>query len=277
LLISFLLPGRVLASPLARKTAREKNVDLSSIAGTGPNDRIIQADVLEFVAAGGGTSRYFPHTMTWHSFFNFIFLLLFSDTISARQVASATTAAPATARPTARVAELEIEAGSVTEIPHSNIRRITAQRLVEAKQTIPHFYLTIEIRVDELLKLRSHLNEKSETKLSVNDFIIKAASCALREVCTMDWKYSWGKFNFFSQTFFFKKYILLILVGWFVCVCDVCVFRYLRSIAPSETIQSLCKFLFFFPFESCYLFNLSNFLHISCFLLPKFAVIRMYI
>eukprot|EP00299_Pterocystis_sp_00344_P009433 c3968_g1_i1.p1 GENE.c3968_g1_i1~~c3968_g1_i1.p1 ORF type:complete len:620 (-),score=158.64 c3968_g1_i1:67-1926(-) len=148
--------GRVIASPLAKKIASEKNVSLQGLQGTGPNGRIIQADVLEFVSSG-------------------------------RAQTTATTAAAAQPTQTGApiyttVAPLQVAAGEYQSIPHTTIRRITAQRLTEAKQSIPHFYLTTECRVDSLLKLRAHLNASLETKVSINDMVIKAAAAALVEI-----------------------------------------------------------------------------------------------
>ncbi len=82
-----------------------------------------------------------------------------------------------------RGADAAVAAGGYEDIPHSNIRRIIARRLTEAKQTIPHFYLTIDCRLDRLLALRAELNAVTEgAKLSVNDFVIRAAALALRKV-----------------------------------------------------------------------------------------------
>lgn len=125
--------GRVVASPLARKVAQEQGVSLASISGTGPNARIIKADVLEFAAT------------------------------------QATAATP-------------VRGDTYTDYPNSNVRKVIAARLTESKQTIPHYYLTTECQVDKLLKLRADFNAKAEGKykLSVNDFIIKAAAVALK-------------------------------------------------------------------------------------------------
>ena len=134
---------RIKASPLAKRIAEGKGIDLSSIQGSGPGGRIVKAD-LETAPAG------------------------------APKAAPAAAAAPA-------------EPG---EIPHevvklSNMRKTIARRLTEAKQTIPHIYLTVDIQLDALLKLRSELNKGLEArgvKLSVNDLLIKALAVALIEV-----------------------------------------------------------------------------------------------
>jgi pyruvate dehydrogenase E2 component (dihydrolipoamide acetyltransferase) len=134
---------RVKASPLAKRIAADKGIDLASIEGSGPGGRVVKAD-LKAASAG------------------------------AQKAAAAVAAAP-------------IEPG---EIPHevvklSNMRKTIARRLTEAKQTIPHIYLTVDIQLDALLKLRSELNKGLEPrgiKLSVNDLLIKALAMALIEV-----------------------------------------------------------------------------------------------
>ena len=145
---------RVKASPLARRLAAARGVDLASLAGSGPNGRIVKADV---EGAGAGTTA---------------------------APSSAHAPAPATAAPAS-------SAESVPgETPHeavklSNMRKTIARRLTEAKQTIPHIYLTVDIRLDALLKLRAELNKGLEArgvKLSVNDMLIKALAVALIEV-----------------------------------------------------------------------------------------------
>jgi pyruvate dehydrogenase E2 component (dihydrolipoamide acetyltransferase) len=143
---------RVKISPLARKLAAEKNVDPARITGSGPGGRIVRADVLA-VAAGGKSPA-----------------------------ASAKSSAPAAAGPSL------LAKGPVQEeklVPVSNMRGIIAKRLVESKTTIPHFYLDIEVDAGPLLDLRAQLNsalERDGVKLSVNDFILKAAAEALRRV-----------------------------------------------------------------------------------------------
>jgi pyruvate dehydrogenase E2 component (dihydrolipoamide acetyltransferase) len=142
----------VKASPLARRLAEAQGIDLNVLQGSGPGGRIVRADV---DAAVGKAPAAAP--------------------------AAATTAA-ATPAP----------AAVSTEIPHeavklSNMRKTIARRLTEAKQTIPHYYLTVDIQLDALLKLRSELNKGLESrgvKLSVNDLLIKALAVALIEVPT---------------------------------------------------------------------------------------------
>ena len=137
---------RVFASPLAKRIAAEKGINLSTVTGSGPHGRIVKADV---EGAEGGVSP-----------------------------ATAGQAAPV---PTGD--QKVNEFGMIyTEIPNNNIKKITAKRLQESKQTVPHFYLTIECRIDDLLATRKSLNDqgKDKYKLSVNDFVIKAAAMALK-------------------------------------------------------------------------------------------------
>ncbi len=152
---------RIKASPLARRIAAAKSVDLATLTGTGPNGRIIRADV---EAAGSGAAAPAAPTAT--------------------AAAPVATASPAeTPRPSAPV-------GWDDTIPHqidklSNMRKTIARRLTEAKSTIPHIYLTVDIRLDALLKLRGELNKALEprgVKLSVNDLLIKALGAALVQV-----------------------------------------------------------------------------------------------
>jgi pyruvate dehydrogenase E2 component (dihydrolipoamide acetyltransferase) len=141
--------GRVKISPLARKLAAEKGIDPSSLAGSGPGGRIVRADIL---AAGNAPAP-------------------------AKAAPASGGAAPAAAK-SAIPAEGKL-------VPVSNMRATIARRLVEAKSTIPHFYLDLEIDAGPLLELRTQLNaalEKDGIKLSVNDFILKAAAEALARV-----------------------------------------------------------------------------------------------
>ncbi|MEP3224679.1 MAG: pyruvate dehydrogenase complex dihydrolipoamide acetyltransferase [Parasphingorhabdus sp.] len=146
---------RIKVSPLARRLAEHKGVDLANIAGSGPGGRIIKADI---DAAEGGSAPI----------------------KSAAAAPVAVTAAAAAPAPTA----------NDFDIPHtseklSGMRKTIARRLTEAKQTIPHIYLTVDIELDKLLKLRSELNATLEPrgiKLSVNDLLIKALAVSLMQV-----------------------------------------------------------------------------------------------
>ncbi len=148
--------GRIFASPLARRIAAEKGLDLATLSGSGPHGRIIKADV------EGTMAR------------------------PAAPIAAAVAAAPPApaAVSAATVAKL-YEGRAYTEIPLDGMRRVIAARLTEAKQTIPHFYLRREVRLDALLSFREELNRQLSArgvKLSVNDFIIKACALALQAV-----------------------------------------------------------------------------------------------
>ena len=149
--------GRIFASPLARRIAAEKGIDLAGISGSGPRGRIVKADV---EAARPG---------------------------AAQPAAEAPVAAPAAAASAPSPdAILKVYADrETTEIALDGMRRTIATRLTEAKQTTPHFYLRRPVRLDDLMQLRATLNKQLEgrgVKLSVNDFIIKACALALQRV-----------------------------------------------------------------------------------------------
>jgi len=148
---------RVKASPLARRLAEQRGIDLASLRGSGPGGRIVKADV-----DGAQPGKATPAA-------------------AQAQAQPAPAAAPAAApAPTAH---------PIPDVPHevaklSNVRKTIARRLTESKQQVPHIYLTVDIRLDALLKLRTELNASLETrgvKLSVNDFMIKALAVALRD------------------------------------------------------------------------------------------------
>jgi pyruvate dehydrogenase E2 component (dihydrolipoamide acetyltransferase) len=144
---------RIFASPLARRMAKQAGIDLAALKGSGPGGRIVKADIDAAQTAGV-------------------------------KPGAAPVAAPA---PAARAPAAPITAPHRL-VPHNNIRRIVARRLSEAKQSIPHFYVSMDVELDALLKLRAELNAKSPAdgpsafKLSVNDLIIKAAALTLRRV-----------------------------------------------------------------------------------------------
>jgi pyruvate dehydrogenase E2 component (dihydrolipoamide acetyltransferase) len=157
--------GRIFASPLARRLAKTAGIEVGSIPGTGPHGRIIARDV-EAAKSGGVALRAAPPAP-----------------------AQAHAAAPVQAMADDKIRAL-FEPGSYDVVPHDNMRRIIAQRLVLAKQTIPHFYLTVTCNIDKLLSAREDVNKtapkgadgKPAWKLSVNDFIIKALALALVKV-----------------------------------------------------------------------------------------------
>jgi pyruvate dehydrogenase E2 component (dihydrolipoamide acetyltransferase) len=154
---------RIFASPLARRLAKAAGIDIGRIPGTGPHGRIIARDV---EAAKSG-----------------------STALRAAVPAGAGVPAPVQAPSDDKIRAL-FEPGSYEVVPHDNIRKIIAQRLVQAKQTIPHFYLTVTCTIDKLLEAREEINAiapkgadgKPAWKLSVNDFIIKAMALALMKV-----------------------------------------------------------------------------------------------
>ncbi|XP_038129906.1 dihydrolipoyllysine-residue acetyltransferase component of pyruvate dehydrogenase complex, mitochondrial [Cyprinodon tularosa] len=152
--------GRVFASPLAKKLAAEKGVDLAQVSGSGPDGRITRKDIESFV----------PPKVTPAA----------APSSAAARAAPAPAAAPAA------------PAGTFTDIPISNIRKVIAQRLMQSKQTIPHYYLSVDVNMDQVLELRKELNEEVKAqniKLSVNDFIIKASALACLKVpeCNSSW------------------------------------------------------------------------------------------
>jgi pyruvate dehydrogenase E2 component (dihydrolipoamide acetyltransferase) len=139
---------RVFASPLVRKLAGQRGIDLTELEGTGPNGRIVRRDLESFLEAAAEQRPVpladFPHA------------------------APAAPAATTSAGPHL--------------IPHTPMRRAIARRLTESKATTPHFYLTAECVVDDLLALRGQVNEASPVKISVNDFVIMAVAAAFRDV-----------------------------------------------------------------------------------------------
>jgi pyruvate dehydrogenase E2 component (dihydrolipoamide acetyltransferase) len=155
--------GRIKASPLAKKLAQEKGIDLTLVKGTGPEGRIIQQDVEGFKSIKKESS---------------------STTVTPPpQPSSSSSVSKPITMPTK---EVSTTGGDYTDIPVSQIRKVIAARLLESKTTIPHYYLAIDCQIDELMKVREKLNKehgKSQNfKLSINDFIIKAAAKALLQV-----------------------------------------------------------------------------------------------
>ena len=151
---------RIFASPLARRIAADKGLDLSALKGSGPHGRIVKADVL---AAGDAPAKPAP---------------------AAGPAVSAAPPAPAPSVSADAIAKIYADR-EFTEIPLDGMRKTIAARLTDAKQTIPHFYLRRDIKIDNLLSFRGQLNKQLEArgiKLSVNDFIIKACAIALQTV-----------------------------------------------------------------------------------------------
>ena len=163
--------NRVFASPLARRIAAEKGLDLSRISGSGPHGRIVKADIENAEAAPKRAAA--PE--------------------AAKPAAGIAPGAQPTLSGTGAEAIKKLYADRVfEEITLDGMRKTIATRLSEAKQTIPHFYLRRDILLDELLKLRARMNKSGEArgiKLSVNDYIIKACALALQQVpgCNAVW------------------------------------------------------------------------------------------
>lgn len=151
--------GRVIASPLARRIAAERGIDLAAVSGTGPGGRIVKADV-EGAEPGAASP-------------------------GAAAAAAPESVAPKAAVPVAAPAEIPDYGIPYEASKLNNVRKTIARRLTEAKQTVPHIYLTVDIQLDALLKLRGQLNKALESqgiKLSVNDLVIKALAKALVQV-----------------------------------------------------------------------------------------------
>ena len=171
---------RTFASPLARRIAKDADVDVSAISGSGPKGRVVKSDVEAAIASGGAKT--------------------------APAAAAPSAVAPAAApKGMADDAVLKLFAeGSYELVPHDGMRKTIAKRLQESKQTIPHFYVSLDCELDALLALRAQLNasapvkktEKGDVpafKLSVNDMVIKALALALRDV--PDANVSWTDTN----------------------------------------------------------------------------------
>ena len=132
--------SRIFASPIARKAARERGIDLASVTGTGPNGRVVRRDI---------------------------------------ERAAVPLAPPAAPVPAAAAEPL---ASGDRLIPHTPMRRAIARRLTESKSRVPHFYMAAECVVDELLELRTRINETAPVKISVNDFVVMAVAAAFGDV-----------------------------------------------------------------------------------------------
>lgn len=149
---------RIFSSPLARRIARENGVDVASLQGSGPGGRILRRDVEAALKA----------------------------VVPGRPVPAAPAAAPAAALPApvsaAPAASTPEASGDYTDVPHSRMRQVIARRLTESKSTVPHFYLSADVRMDALLALRKQINAAAEWKITVNDLVVKAVGLALQDV-----------------------------------------------------------------------------------------------
>jgi pyruvate dehydrogenase E2 component (dihydrolipoamide acetyltransferase) len=135
--------GRIKASPLAKQLAKEKGIDLSQVQGTGDNGRIVKSDIDNFVPRQQAAAQPQPQ--------------------------------PAKAQPVVSGQE------GFTDITVSQMRKVIAKRLVESKFSAPHFYLTMEINMDNAIQARAQMNEVSDVKISFNDMVVKAVAMALRK------------------------------------------------------------------------------------------------
>ena len=143
--------GRSKISPAARKFAAENNVDISLIKGTGPSGRVLKSDIEEFIA-------------------------------KRKQEPEAKPAAKPTPAPAAAPKPVIPGMPEYTDVELTSYKRVAAERLTEAKQTVPHFYVSIDCEVDNLLKLREELNKHSKSKISINDMLVKACAIACLRV-----------------------------------------------------------------------------------------------
>lgn len=139
--------ARKLVSPIARKLAKQNNLDITAIQGTGPGGRVVKRDVLANVG----------------------------------QVPAAPAAPQVPASSSKELASQEYSS-TYSTIPHTSMRKAIARRLTESKSTVPHFYLNADCRVDELLSLRKKINESSPIKISVNDMVVRAVAAAFMDV-----------------------------------------------------------------------------------------------
>jgi pyruvate dehydrogenase E2 component (dihydrolipoamide acetyltransferase) len=165
---------RIKASPLARRLAEQRGIDLAGLKGSGPGGRVVKADV---------------------------------DGAQGKAAPAAPAQAPAPAPAAAPAATVHAGDFAIPDVPHeiaklSNMRKTIARRLTESKQQVPHIYLTVDIRLDALLKLRGELNASLEArgvKLSVNDFMIKALAAALVEVPECNVQYTGAELVTFKR------------------------------------------------------------------------------
>jgi pyruvate dehydrogenase E2 component (dihydrolipoamide acetyltransferase) len=156
-----------MASPLARRLAKAAGLELAALAGSGPHGRIVKRDVEAALRDGVGQPK--------------------AGTAVAKAPSTAPAALGIQPMPDDKILAL-YEKGSYEVVPHDGMRKVIAQRLTLSKQTIPHFYLTVDCRIDDLLRARERMNKASPKegprayKLSVNDFCIKAMGLALAQV-----------------------------------------------------------------------------------------------
>ena len=149
-------PVRQFVSPIVRRLAKERGLDVTTVAGSGPGGRVVRRDL---------------------------------DALPTTAAAAPVPAAPVPAAPVpaapfqaSAVTPVVAAVAGTTEVPHTGMRRAIARRLTESKSTVPHFYLVADCRVDRLVALRTEVNESAPVKVSLNDFVLKAAAAAFVDV-----------------------------------------------------------------------------------------------
>ncbi len=178
---------RVFASPLAKRLAEQTGVNLAAVAGSGPHGRIVKADV-ESAPVGGMKPQAMPQAAP----------KAVSPAAAAPVLGSAVAPKPATSpapmaatpKPASGALPAGVDARDLADklgqayeaVPNSGVRKVIAKRLMESKLTVPHFYLSVDCVIDELLELRKRTNTVEGVKISVNDFIIRAVAMSLRKV-----------------------------------------------------------------------------------------------
>ena len=163
--------ARIFASPLAKRIAAQKNIEIGAIKGSGPHGRIIKSDVDHAIVAGIGKN---------------------SAAVATTPMAAMPVAAPITDNPF----EPEFDI-----LKLNNMRKTIAKRLTMSKQTIPHFYLSVDVELDKLLAMRKDLNAKADGayKISVNDLVIKATGISLRKVPAANASYAGDTIKLYKQ------------------------------------------------------------------------------
>lgn len=165
--------GRIIASPLAKKMAEEKGVDLRYVKGSGDNGRIVKQDIDSFSPAQQQQAVAQPQQPQTAP--------AATQPEAQQQAASQAPAKAAEPKPQAAPVATEIGQVSFDEVPVSQMRKTIARRLAESKFSAPHFYLTMSIDMDQAVQTRVKLNEMSPVKISFNDMVLKAAAVALKQ------------------------------------------------------------------------------------------------